>query len=189
VDVNGDGYADVVIGASSYQNSTGRVYVYLGSASGLPASPSLTLTGPAGASVQEFGSSVSGAGDVNGDGYGDVVVSASSTGVAYLYLGSATGLSGVSPLQVGPGAGRMLTLAAGAGDVNGDGYADIIGSWIAAGGGTGSAYLFAGSAAGVSIAPPTLLRGGSTDTFFGSALAWRQIEPQGWKARASCRSL
>src|SRR6185369_7986153 len=74
-DVNGDGYADLVIGAQRVSSFTGRAYVYLGSATGLAASPATTLTGPDGTSGY-FGFSVAGAGDVNGDGYGDLAVGA-----------------------------------------------------------------------------------------------------------------
>ena len=73
-DVNGDGYADVVIGASGYDSYTGRAYVYLGGASGLATTAATTLTGEA--ASERFGSSVATAGDVNGDGYADVVVGA-----------------------------------------------------------------------------------------------------------------
>ena len=88
-DVNGDGYADVVVGAYGYSSGTGRAYVYLGGASGLAAAPATTLTGEA--ATDYFGMSVATAGDVNGDGYADVVVGAqgysSDTGRAYVYPG------------------------------------------------------------------------------------------------------
>ena len=78
-DVNGDGYADVIVGADGYDNgedAEGRAYVYLGSAAGLQSSPFWIEEGnQAGAN---FGNSVSTAGDVNGDGYGDVIVGAIS---------------------------------------------------------------------------------------------------------------
>ena len=67
LDVNGDGYADLVVGASGVSTSTGRAYVYLGSATGLSGTPATSLTGPDGA-YSDFGYSVASAGDVNGDG-------------------------------------------------------------------------------------------------------------------------
>jgi len=83
----------------------------------------------------QFGGSVAGAGDVNGDGYADVLVGAPGldwsgvgSGGAFLYLGSPNGLSpSWSWFTTGGQAGaRAGASVAGAGDVNGDGYADII---------------------------------------------------------------
>src|SRR2546422_5817401 len=82
---------------SGYHN--GKVYVYHGSSSGLPATAKWTATlDPT--FDQEFGWSVAGAGDVNGDSYGDVIVGAprysngqSNEGVALIWHGSSTGLT------------------------------------------------------------------------------------------------
>jgi hypothetical protein len=77
-DVNGDGYADVVVVASYYDNDQtdeGRVYAYLGSASGL--ATTAAWTAEIDQANANLGSSVSTAGDVNGDGYADVIVGAS----------------------------------------------------------------------------------------------------------------
>src|SRR5439155_13951577 len=91
-DVNGDGYADVIVGA--YLNDAGgtdagRAYVYYGGP-GADAVADLTLTGAA--AGDSFGYSVSSAGDVNGDGYADVIVGAyqndaggGDAGAAYVY--------------------------------------------------------------------------------------------------------
>ena len=72
--MNGDGYSDVVVGAYGNTSFTGKAYLYLGGASGLSASPSWTAVGEA--ASDDFGYSVATAGDVNGDGYSDVVVGA-----------------------------------------------------------------------------------------------------------------
>jgi hypothetical protein len=135
-DVNGDGYSDMIVGADMYDAPdlcNGRAYLYLGGPDGLATNPSWVVDGP-----QYFaflGVSVASAGDVNGDGYSDVVVGvyrATDTqpeeGLAYLYLGSPQGLS-TEPAWIGKsgqaGAWYGYTIA-GAGDVNGDGYADVI---------------------------------------------------------------
>jgi len=100
-DVNGDGYADVMVGAYYYDNgqtNEGRAYVYLGSAAGSAATAAWTAeSDQAGAG---FGLSVGTAGDVNGDGNADVIVGAfyyyngqTNEGRAYVYLGSAAGLA------------------------------------------------------------------------------------------------
>ena len=129
-DVNGDGYADVIVGAGGYSSNTGRAYVYHGGPSGLSASPAFTATGEGPDNF--FGVAVAGAGDVNGDGYADVIVGAcgysSYTGRAYVYHGGPGGLS-ASPAFSATGAATgdgFGFSVAGAGDVNGDGYADVI---------------------------------------------------------------
>ncbi|HEC76242.1 MAG TPA: hypothetical protein ENI33_03140, partial [Thermoplasmatales archaeon] len=92
-DVNGDGYDDIIIGAYGNDDAgsdTGKVYVYYGSSSGLSSTPDWTDTGENADDL--FGSSVSTAGDVNGDGYDDIIVGASlnneagaEAGKAYMY--------------------------------------------------------------------------------------------------------
>jgi hypothetical protein len=67
-DVNGDGYADLVVGAP-LQNlgamEEGNAFVYLGGPAGLPSTPSTTLDNPANQAYGFFGFSVASAGDVN----------------------------------------------------------------------------------------------------------------------------
>src|ERR1019366_4409093 len=90
-DINGDGYDDVIVGGDGTLTGAGRAYVYLGGASGLAASPATTLVGPD--PTSRFGASVAGAGDINGDGYADVIVGAPGVQRAYVFLGGAAGLS------------------------------------------------------------------------------------------------
>src|SRR6266542_4336313 len=80
-----------------------------------------------------FGTSVASAGDVNGDGYDDVVVGAplygpGDPGAAFLFLGSATGPSTAPDWAVWPhqAYASFGTSVASAGDVNGDGYDDVV---------------------------------------------------------------
>ena len=87
-DVNGDGYADVVVGAYGDNGTTGKAEVFLGGAGGLGATPDWTAYGEG--YGDGFGVSVASAGDVDGDGYADVVVGAAfyqGSGKAYLFLG------------------------------------------------------------------------------------------------------
>ena len=74
-DVNGDGYTDVIVGASAYSSSTGRAYIYFGGSTTNNV-PDVIMTGEAASNF--FGISVSTAGDVNGDGYANVIVGASA---------------------------------------------------------------------------------------------------------------
>jgi hypothetical protein len=174
-DVNGDGYADVIVGAYNYdagETNEGAAFVFLGSASGVasgsPATAAATLQSNQAAAC--LGNSVAGAGDVNGDGYADVIVGAPSydagqvdEGAAFVFLGSASGVASGSPataaatLQADQASARLGCSVAGAGDVNGDGYADVIvgaDSYDAAMGNEGAAFVFLGSASGVASGSP-----------------------------------
>jgi hypothetical protein len=132
-DVNGDGFADVAIGEPGHPgtlySNTGRVLVFHGNASGLPAAESQSFGGPFNYSAK-FGTSVSMAGDVNRDGFSDLVVGAPEDGgggSATVFHGSPTGL--VFGVKIGQGLGswsRYGLAVASAGDVNGDGYADVL---------------------------------------------------------------
>jgi len=165
-DVNGDGFADVIISAPWYTNGQtyeGAAAVYHGSASGLSLTPNWGDEGDQ--EYANFGYSVASAGDVNGDGFSDVIVSApnydheqTDEGAAAVYHGSASGLS-LAPNwgDEGDQAGAQFGSSVGtAGDVNGDGYADIIvGARFYDHGQTdeGAAVVYHGSASGLSILP------------------------------------
>src|SRR4029453_5711462 len=135
-DVNADGYADVIVSAEGYDNGQtdeGRAFVYHGSAAGLVSTAAWTAESNQAGSY--FGESVSTAGDVNGDGYSDVIVGAmsysngqSAEGRAYVYHGSATGLAATAAwtAESNQSASAFGVAVATAGDVNGDGYSDVI---------------------------------------------------------------
>lgn len=155
-DVNGDGFDDVIVGAPNASSGAAifnRVFVYMGTNTGLAMTAAWTQAKAGSAS--DFGTSVSGAGDVNGDGFDDVIVGDPGNGNAYVYHGSATGLS-LTEDWLFLGGGDFGYSVAGAGDLNGDGYDDIIvgaPSENAPFLNEGRAYVFHGSAAGLSTAP------------------------------------
>ncbi|MBL0055239.1 MAG: FG-GAP repeat protein [Chitinophagaceae bacterium] len=170
-DVNGDGYSDVIAGARLFDDGAnageGRAFVYHGSPAGLSVSPTNNLDdgNQAGAN---FGYSVALAGDVNADGYSDVIIGAHQfddgantvEGRAFVYHGSATGLSATpnSTLDDADQAGAQFGFSvSSAGDVNGDGYSDVaIGAPYyddGANADEGRAFVYHGSAAGLSASP------------------------------------
>jgi hypothetical protein len=149
-DVNGDGFSDVIVGAPQFDNELageGRAYVYYGSISGLGTIPAWTGEGnEVGAS---FGYSVSTAGDVNGDGFSDILVGTSLNKV-YAFYGSASGLNtSYDWLASGDGSGAFGYAVSSAGDVNGDGYSDVIIGAPYYNGYAGRVYIYLGSDTGL----------------------------------------
>ena len=170
-DVNGDGYDDIIVGAYHYKEFTGRVYVYAGNATGLSPTPVLTITGE-GPNIY-FGRSVATAGDVNGDGYDDVIVGAEAyddwTGRAYVYAGSSRGL-GTAPVFIGDGEGpaNAFGRAVGAaGDVNGDGYSDVVIGAHGCDRFQGKIYVYYGSPDGLDAEPAFTATGQAANNHFG----------------------
>lgn len=157
-DMNGDGYDELAIGASA----PNRVYVVLGGPDGwglngrLSTAPNIiTYTGDNAGDLAGYG--VAGVGDVNGDGFGDLLVGApgndiagNNAGAIYVVFGSANLAStnlGVFPIMIGEAAndeaGRYVSAA---GDVNGDGLLDMLVGVPATNSNTGAVYLILGQA-------------------------------------------
>jgi hypothetical protein len=161
-DVNGDGYADLVIGASGAQNEGGHVYLYLGNATGLASVPATALTAPG--DVANLVLSVAGDGDVDGDGYADVAVVGGAwdggEGHAYIYLGSATGLAD-GPAATLTGSDNEVSVVSG-GDENGDGYDDVV--VVGVGSDSWRVNVYPGSGSGIVNTPVTTL---AEPTFYG----------------------
>jgi hypothetical protein len=141
-DINGDGYADIVIGAYSYNNRTGAAFIFQGGPSGIAGGDVSTAAARINGDQADgtLGGSVAGAGDVNGDGFDDVIIAcnaydlngARNTGLSLLYLGGPQGIASGSPstatkkiFRLEDWGGSASSVAA-AGDLNGDGVGDIV---------------------------------------------------------------
>ena len=175
-DVNGDGYADVIVGARFFgeaQSEKGKAYVYHGSPAGLSTVPNWSVEGTQ--NNQQFASSVRTAGDVNGDGYDDVVVGSSGTNSAFVFHGSATGLSTSAAwtTQIGQAIAQFGSSVGTAGDVNGDGYDDVIvGALLFDNGQTdeGAAFLYHGSPSGLAATAAWTTEGDQAGALFGNSV-------------------
>ncbi len=162
-DVNRDGCADVLVGHLGQGGRSGRVLAYYGSTNGLPSAPSWIGRAPDDRRDHSFGAFAAGGGDVNGDGYDDIVaksdasrdVPAPRVDELYLFPGSATGL--VSRVawrfrapHFAPGG---IHTAGRAGDVNRDGDGDFFVVASPETGGTTLLLLFHGSTNGPASEP------------------------------------
>jgi len=150
-DVNGDGFGDVVAGATGFDlpgaGNTGRVYVI----SGLDGSVIDTVNGETGADL--FGSAVAGMGDLTGDGVEDFAVGAhnagaTAKGAVYIYNGATRALlfPRIDALASGNSLGDFFVGPAG--DTNADGVPDIYAGDYAdatGGAGTGRCYVISGA--------------------------------------------
>ena len=150
-DANGDGYDDVIVGAfyaDSNGSNSGSAYLYSG------VDGALLYQWDGQNANDTFGQYVSAAGDVNSDGFDDVIIGAdgadsnglSANGSAYVYSGADGSL--LYQWDGHNNTDRFGWCVSGAGDVNGDGFDDlIVGAFSANNNGyySGSAYVYSGA--------------------------------------------
>jgi hypothetical protein len=161
VDPNDDGYADVVVAAEGSE----KVYVLAGSASGLSTEPAARLTDPDSTMRSGYGSRLMSAGDVDGDGFGDVMIGDPQR--LNVYHGTAAGLEAAprSTIIFSTTSSTNGSFGA-AGDVDGDGFGDVVltnGSRHFGGekGGMFTVLWFRGGASGLANTPSATLMGPS----------------------------
>lgn len=185
-DINADGYADVLVGARMYQMGEmeeGCVFVYHGSNSGLPLTPTRILEGNQ--KYARFGTSLAAAGDVNGDGFSDIAIGAPTydnpsgavdEGALFVYYGSTNGLVTFNRWISISGQTNSLygVSVASAGDLDGDGFSDVlVGAprYTADQPVEGAAFIFRGSASGMHSPHTWQIEGNKNETDFGISVA------------------
>ncbi len=191
-DINADGYDDIVMGAPRFgEHRTGEVYILYGGseqlAGGEIADEGQHFSGEA--EYDETGTSVSAAGDVNGDGFADIIIGSpgndttdDNAGTVYIIFGQvehydAQNITDADVILVGETARDSAgLLVAEAGDINADGYSDVLASspyssYNASEGGL--VYVIYGSATltNGSLADQVHIYGGNDNDFVGYSMA------------------
>jgi hypothetical protein len=184
-DLNQDDYADIIAGAPHFDSSdlldAGRVLAFYGTDSGLAPAPAWQSQGSQ--AEAWFGFSLDSAGDVDGNGYPDLIVGAPgyddgkvNSGAAFLFYNTPSGLPADAAwmLTGNQDGARFGTAVAGIGDADQDGFADA---------GVGAPYftddqqaegfvwVYRGGSLGASTEPDWWTGGDKADTEFGFALA------------------
>lgn len=188
-DVNGDGYADALVGGyydvvprpSGAPMVRGYVGLFYGGPQGLASEPGWEIRGDRNMTL--FGYSVAGAGDLNGDGYADLVISEphasgarQKTGRVFVFYGSPDGprpdpdwtIVGVQETQ------ELGVSVNAAGDVNGDGYDDLIVAANRTSNGQreeGMVLVFFGSPTGLGLEPDWRFESNQVEFLLGHSVA------------------
>jgi len=179
-DLNGDGYDDILVGADKTSApggmptdfNDGLVTVINGGPWGILFTPITEIYSPA--TTSSFGIKVSGAGDVNGDGYNDMMVGDGDS--VYVYHGGPNGVyNPPSRILGGPQGNSYFGVSmAGGGDINKDGYDDVVigdrnytdysGSYHPE---CGAVHIFYGSLTGLSTTPSDIIKYNQDNAHFG----------------------
>jgi hypothetical protein len=198
-DINQDGFADFLVGApknTAQKDEAGASYLVYGKGGGFDANLNLTVPDASkfttinGLAIDDsFGVSVGSAGDVNGDGIGDLIVGSSTAdpnginnaGSTYIIFGRSGGLGTSFDLASLNGSNGFAVngfqensqlgfSVSNAGDINSDGIGDIIIGARGAGEQRGAAYVVFGSRNGFAASiDPFTLDGSNGFAFYGKA--------------------
>jgi len=178
-DMDGDGYAEYAVGANADSTGgagAGRVFIFRGGPQHLADPPAWVITGRPG---DLLGSSLAAAGDLDGDGYADLLIGAPAGTsvdpalpgrVVIAYGGSPLGARAPLSLQGPVAGGRLGAAVAGLGDWNGDGFPDFALGAPNANAGAGLVQVFLGGP-NASYAPWVTIHGGAAGDQFGAAVA------------------
>lgn len=174
-DLDGDGFDDLAVGSYGFDSNRGRALLYRGGKQGLGAAPVWESQGAA--QHDWYGYGIGTAGDVNGDGYGDLLLGAkyndeagTDAGKAYLHLGGPSGLRAAPDWSHrGPQAGANHSVrVSGVGDLDADGFDDVMVTAPGVDGRLGEVALFFGGPRGLKSRPKQRLRGARWNLdFFG----------------------
>lgn len=182
-DTDGDGSADLAIGSRQAGSGAGAVYIVTSVTAGTASLSTATAKLTGGAAGDNAGNQLNNAGDVNGDGYDDVLVGAlnyDAVGAAFLVLGPMSGTSSLDNAEttiIGLSTQDQFGSGLAAGDMDGDGSSDIA---VAANrdgvADNGSVYVFLSPASGVLYAfdADTRIVGTGSGDYFGS---WMDFVP------------
>ncbi|TGK28140.1 hypothetical protein EHQ12_13095 [Leptospira gomenensis] len=202
-DVTGDGFDDASIGAKAFSSSTGRVFFFHSAGGVGVANQDFSASGVANSTITGsisgglLGSSVS-LGDVNGDGFSDVLIGAPLTSTGNGFVTLSLGASGVPTLDLSSSTANSILIGETAsdqfgtfvshGDPNGDGFEDVfVGAYgYPAAANQGKLYGFSGGPTGISSSPasaaPMILTGESGTSQFGYSTAFQNDPLRGYES-------